>query len=156
MDRNATWIFLAAQLAAGQPVALLYVLDSKGSSPGRQGFHMVAASGGGICGSIGGGIMEHKLVEKARQMLAEETPNYWLRKQVHRKEEASHRSGMICSGEQLVLIWPIYEKTAALESLLEALQAGQSGQLRLSPKGLEFGPQEGSGIKSFVYHSEED
>ena len=48
---------------------LLYVLESKGSSPGRQGFFMAVNSNGEMEGSIGGGIMEHKFVEMAKEKL---------------------------------------------------------------------------------------
>ena len=48
---------------------LLYVLESKGSSPGRQGFFMTVNAKGEMAGSIGGGIMEHKFVELAREKL---------------------------------------------------------------------------------------
>ena len=60
------WEFIAEKLRSGIPVILLYVLESNGSSPGRQGFKM-AVSNGELCGSIGGGIMEYKLVETAKE-----------------------------------------------------------------------------------------
>ncbi len=48
---------------------LLYVLESKGSSPGRQGFFMVVNATGEMEGSVGGGIVEHKFVELAKEQL---------------------------------------------------------------------------------------
>ncbi len=48
---------------------LLYVLESNGSSPGRQGFFMGVNSLGEMEGSIGGGIMEYKFVEMAKGKL---------------------------------------------------------------------------------------
>ena len=60
------WEFIKDKLNASIEVMLLYVLGSEGSSPGRQGFKMAVAADGTFNGTIGGGIMEHKLVEKAR------------------------------------------------------------------------------------------
>ena len=101
-----TWALAAACLRAGTPVALLAVLHSQGSSPGRQGFKMTVTATT-VAGSIGGGIMEHKWVELARQRLHNAGAAPLLRPQVHRREAPTDRSGMMCSGEQDVLLWPL-------------------------------------------------
>ena len=54
----AVWRLALSSLQRNIPVLLLYVMESKGSSPGRQGFFMVVNGEGGTEGSIGGGIME--------------------------------------------------------------------------------------------------
>ncbi|RSK36006.1 XdhC family protein [Hymenobacter metallilatus] len=100
------WQHAAVNLRAGIPVALLCVLQSVGSSPGRQGFKMTVTAGS-LAGSIGGGIMEHKFVELARTLLRQPGFAPVLRHQVHRREAPSNRSGMICSGEQWVLLLPL-------------------------------------------------
>ncbi|HEX6334791.1 MAG TPA: XdhC family protein, partial [Flavisolibacter sp.] len=63
------WRMIAECIKNDQPVMLLYVVDSTGSSPGRQGFMMAVTPGGLMEGSIGGGMMEYKLVELAKQRL---------------------------------------------------------------------------------------
>ncbi len=78
------------------------VVESTGSSPGRAGFKMFVASSGAMHGSIGGGSMEHKLVELARSLMDQPHAFPFLKRQVHRSDEARDRSGMICSGEQTV------------------------------------------------------
>jgi xanthine dehydrogenase accessory factor len=100
------WTLAAAALRAGQPAALLCVVRSAGSSPGRQGFKMVVTTAA-VAGSIGGGIMEHKWVELARQRLREGDYAPLLRPQIHRREAPADRSGMMCAGEQEVLLWPL-------------------------------------------------
>ena len=72
------WQFLNKKLQSDISTILLLVLESKGSSPGRQGFKMAVAADGELCGSIGGGIMEHKLVEKATDMLQKEEKDFFL------------------------------------------------------------------------------
>ena len=91
---------------------LLYVLESHGSSPGRQGFFMAVAKNAEMEGSIGGGIMEHKFVEMAKKRLDEEQPvdKKGIYKQMHDKEAGRNQSGMICSGEQTILLLPLYQK----------------------------------------------
>ncbi|WP_210519850.1 XdhC family protein [Hymenobacter terricola] len=126
------WTLAAASLRAGTPVALLCVLRSEGSSPGRQGFKM-AVTAAEIAGSIGGGIMEHKFVELARQRLREGDTTPLLRPQIHRREAPADRSGMMCSGEQDVLLWPLMASNLANVMAIEkALQTGAGHYLALS------------------------
>ncbi len=75
---------------------LLYVLQSEGSSPGRQGFFMAVTATGATAGSVGGGIMEHKFVEMAKTILQQDTRELTIRKQVHNKNAVREQSGMIC------------------------------------------------------------
>ncbi|WP_426490547.1 XdhC family protein [Hymenobacter sp. 102] len=125
------WQHAAASLRAGVPVALLCVLTSEGSSPGRQGFKMVVTADD-MTGSIGGGIMEHKFVELARTLLTEGSFAPVLRRQIHRKEAPTDRSGMICSGEQQLLVYPLSAADLpAVLGIVELLQLGQ-GRLQLS------------------------
>ena len=134
------WTLAAACLRAGRPVALLAVLRSEGSSPGRRGFKM-AVTADTVAGSIGGGIMEHKWVDLARQRLREADATPLLRPQIHRKEAPADRSGMMCSGEQDVLLRPLtpadLPAVAAIESSLQTLSGGF---LELSATGLQFQP----------------
>jgi len=87
---------------------LLVVAESSGSSPGRQGYKMAVAADGGLCGSIGGGVMEVRLVEECRAILSKPDANaamfsgFELKEQVHQKR-SPNASGMICSGKQTVI-----------------------------------------------------
>jgi xanthine dehydrogenase accessory factor len=133
------WTLAAASLQAGTPVALLCVLRSEGSSPGRQGFKM-AVTADAVAGSIGGGIMEHKWVELARQRRREANASPLLRPQVHRREAPADRSGMMCSGEQDVLLWPLTaDDSPAVLAIENALQIHSGGCAELSLEtGLRF------------------
>jgi xanthine dehydrogenase accessory factor len=98
------WNLIAESLDKQIPVTLLYVLESKGSSPGRQGFFMAVNAEGDMEGSIGGGIMEHRFVEIAKRTLSQKSI---LQKQIHAKTAHKNSSGMICSGEQSILLYQI-------------------------------------------------
>ena len=119
---------------------VLYVLESHGSSPGRQGFFMAVNANGEMEGSIGGGIMEHKFVEMARERLkAQRKLGTELRKQLHDKSAATDQSGMICSGEQTVWLYLIQQADQpAIHQIISTLENNEYGVLQLSPSGLQF------------------
>ena len=121
------WALAADALRAGQPAALLCVVRSAGSSPGRQGFKM-AVTLDAVAGSIGGGVMEHKWVELARERLRQGNYAPLLRPQVHRREAPANRSGTMCAGEQEVLLWPLQAAdllaAAAIEVAVRQLGGG--------------------------------
>jgi len=119
---------------------LLCVLESHGSSPGRQGFKMAVGPSGEMDGSIGGGIMEHKLVELSKSLLTDDKSPFkpFIKHQVHRAE-AHDKSGMICSGEQTIAFYYINEKDAEwVDQLDKSLQNNEKGILSLSEKQISF------------------
>jgi xanthine dehydrogenase accessory factor len=137
--QQAVWKLIAGSLSRDVAVMLLYVLQSSGSSPGRQGFAMAVNADGAMEGSIGGGIMEHKFVEMAKEQLSQQTPKIALRQQFHDKKAAKNQSGMICSGEQTILLYPVKaEDKKYIEQIIESIGADKNGLLRLSPQGLQF------------------
>jgi xanthine dehydrogenase accessory factor len=149
--RLPLWRLALSSLQQAIPVLLLYVVESKGSSPGRQGFFMVINAAGEKEGSIGGGIMEHKFTELAREQLRQNTPVLSLRRQIHDKEVAKDQSGMICSGEQTILICSLQQTdTTTLRQLLNSLEQYQTGRLQFSPRGMDFSLQPPE--KDFFFH----
>jgi xanthine dehydrogenase accessory factor len=155
-----TWKFLHDSLSNDIAAMLLYVVESKGSSPGRQGFMMVVNEKGNIEGSIGGGIMEHKLVELARQKLFVKTADAetaFLKKQLHDKLAAANQSGMICSGEQTIFFYrPKATDRSTVQSVINALQENKNGSLQLSPGKMVFDENDPAEKFSFLFQSEED
>jgi xanthine dehydrogenase accessory factor len=136
------WKFVKESFEKNTPVMLLYVLESSGSSPGRQGFFMAVNASKEMEGSIGGGIMEHKFVEMAREKLAVDS---WqltegeIKKQIHDKSAAKNQSGMICSGEQTIFIYTIRERDIEpVKKLISSLEQNKNGTLHLSPEGILF------------------
>jgi xanthine dehydrogenase accessory factor len=140
MDNTlAYWGFIRENIDRQVPVMLLYVVESIGSSPGRQGFKMAVNAAGEITGSVGGGIMEYKFVEMAKERLNSENGYISLHKQVHNKEAAKNQSGMICSGEQTLLLYIIQPRDAAhINNIIDCLQHHKTGCLSFSPAGMSF------------------
>src|SRR5215510_12682053 len=133
-----TWNIIRESLRQHIPVMLLYVLESSGSSPGRQGFFMAVNATGDMEGSIGGGIMEHKFVELAKEKLSAVSPEPLadVKKQVHDKSAVKNRSGMICSGEQTILLYePRKEELETIRRIIVSLEESRNGSLTLSPAG---------------------
>lgn len=136
---------------------LLYVLESRGSSPGRQGFFMAVNAKQEMEGSIGGGIMEHKLVEMAKEKLRAGKRQPGIRKQFHDKSAGKNQSGMICSGEQTILLYPVQPKDAGhIAKLIVSLRKNKNGTLQLSSKGIKFSSAIPEKDFDFVMTTEED
>ena len=118
---------------------LLYVLESEGSSPGRQGFKMAVAADNEFFGSIGGGIMEHKFVEMAKSKLQSTISGADIYKQVHDKTVAKNQSGMICSGEQTIFLYHIKDKDLThINALIVSLNNNKNGSLQLTKTAITF------------------
>jgi xanthine dehydrogenase accessory factor len=118
------------------------VLESKGSSPGRRGFLMSVNAAGEMEGSIGGGIMEHKFTELAKERLRQNEKILAVKRQVHDKEALKDQSGMICSGEQTNLLYSLQPSDKpVLEKIITSLEQHRHGCLSLSPNGIAFAEQ---------------
>jgi xanthine dehydrogenase accessory factor len=152
-----TWNLALSGLQRGIPTMLLYVLESKGSSPGRQGFFMVVNEEGVMEGSIGGGIMEHKFTEMAREKLREKEAVLSVRRQVHDKDVVRDQSGMICSGEQTILLYTLRaEDAAVVHNIKSCLEEYRNGSLQLSPGGIRFLSTVPDRDFNFYHRSDED
>jgi xanthine dehydrogenase accessory factor len=140
MNSISTWKLIRSSMEQGIPVMLLYVLESRGSSPGRQGFFMAVNEKSEMNGSIGGGMMEHKFVEMAKEQLKHQSGTGTdIRKQVHDKSAVKNQSGMICSGEQTILLHILQPaEVKQIENIIHSLEQLQNGTLTLSPAGIRF------------------
>ena len=140
MKSIETWKLMEQSLQADVPVMLLYVLESHGSSPGRQGFFMAVNADAQMKGSIGGGIMEHKFVELAKEKLRTEMHGQGaIKKQMHDKAAAKDQSGMICSGEQTIFLYRLKtEDLLVVQNIIRSLEANKNGTLLLSPSEIGF------------------
>lgn len=133
------WQLINKSIQKNIPVMLLYVLESKGSSPGRQGFFMAVNAEGEMEGSIGGGMMEHKFVEMVKEQIRVGSRESGVRKQVHDKSASTNQSGMICSGEQTIFLYPVKKNDAVtIQQIISSLEQNKNGSLRLSQEGLFF------------------
>lgn len=137
------WLEVQKRVTDLDPLALLCVVESIGSSPGRAGFKMCLPIGSALFGSIGGGIMEKKLVDLTADLMDRENSFPFLKRQVHQADLGKDRSGMICSGEQTVAGFFLYE-AEAIQLVADILAAfddrEQPRELEFSSKGIRIIP----------------
>ncbi|MBL8180332.1 MAG: XdhC family protein [Blastocatellia bacterium] len=147
-DKQEIWKFAALRLI-GEVVTLLVVSESSGSSPGRSGYKMAVASDGELCGSIGGGVMEVSLVERAKSKV--QGPKSKVINQIHRRD-VDNASGMICSGRQTVVIMRLTAADVdAVNSIIDGLR--QRTPIAFEISNLGFGIVEGTTDGSRRYFS---
>lgn len=150
------WHFLYEKLKAQTAVLLLWVLESEGSSPGRRGFKMAVASDGDFYGTIGGGIMEHKLVEKAKKLLTTGSNIISLLRQHHAKEVARDQSGMICSGSQLIAFVPLFPETKhIIKQIADSFKHHKTDFIQLNPTGISI-HQDNAAMPGLKYKTAND
>jgi len=142
------WNHIDQTLANKNQLYLLTVIESSGSAPGRRGFMMMVDEKDNLFGSIGGGIMEYKLVEKAKQLLKCSQLKSFCIKQVHRGD-AHASSGMICSGEQTIAFTPITHADKALIS-----KCAESDVIQISETGIKAIPNSEEEICQIVSESQ--
>ena len=165
------WHFILNKLQKSEAVTLLVVAESSGSSPGQSGFKM-AVTKDEICGSIGGGVMEVRLVEDSRFGIQDsrlkiedsrfkvqdsrdgaEDSNFIgqdsrLIEQVHRKN-ALNSSGMICSGRQTVIAKELAKgDLVTIAKIIERLEEGLETDLEITAGAFEIIQETGFGESS--------
>ena len=70
----AFWERVHGHLSAGSRVFVACVAEHTRGSPGTAGAKLLVADSGELFGTIGGGAMEHRLVEQARALLQGDHP----------------------------------------------------------------------------------
>lgn len=98
------WKFIYDKLHAKIEIILMVVADSSKSSPGKRGFKMAVSSDGNLVGTIGGGIMEQKLVEGCKRNFNNNISVNTAKKLYHNKTARGEHSGLICGGTQTVIL----------------------------------------------------
>ncbi len=132
---NEFWQILKREIESDFKVVLMYVLESKGSSPGRQGFKMLVSSSGLLSSSIGGGFMEHKLVELCKKDLLNRNFKPFIKRQIHQDSIEKDKSGMICSGEQTIAFYYLSKDDY---HLIDSIAGTQKGVFIANETGIQF------------------
>jgi xanthine dehydrogenase accessory factor len=103
-----------AELEAGRPFALVTLISERGSTPRAAGAQMLVREDGSITGTIGGGLLEATMMEKAATAIREG------RSQVSSLELAGRTltdMEMLCGGSAEVLIAFVPPADAALRAV---------------------------------------
>lgn len=94
------WEAAALAVRTGRPAAMVTVLSKRGSAPRHSGAHMVVFADGEVVGTIGGGAVEHRLLDVAREAMVRGAPTRW-------SGNLSRDLGMCCGGEMEVFVEPL-------------------------------------------------
>jgi len=88
---------------SGQPAALATVIRARGSVPRHESSKMLVFADGRIAGTVGGGELENRTIEEAKQVLREGA----ARVITHSLVDPSRGDAGVCGGEVEVFIEPV-------------------------------------------------
>lgn len=113
------------KLEAEEPLVLATVVDADGSTPRGAGARMLAGRDGRLWGTVGGGAVEYRCLELAREVLecgGSREEHFSL------TPDDLHGLGMVCGGRVRILLQYIpaadVDTLSVLERALPALEAG--------------------------------
>ena len=145
MDFQSFWEKGYALLQSGQPIYGCWVAANTKGSPGTPASRTWIIESGESFGTIGGGIMEAKLIERARTLLQQKTSlKPTLRTLKHGTPGSEdEQSGLICGGEQQIVetILDPDEALPIIEALLRICKTDEANKV------LQLSPDEGMVLK---------
>ena len=106
---------LQAALDAPAPVLLISIVRASGSTPRKTGALMLAGTDGLLAGTIGGGLLEHRCLERAAQH-----PDAPHRETFVLDNRQAGAFGMVCGGTAEVLFTPLRDRALLARALAAA------------------------------------
>jgi len=97
MHEAEVWEALARWRAAGRRFVLATVVETRGFTPRKPAAHMLIAAGGETSGTVGGGAIEHEVMEHAATLLARGGHAVL-------KRHLTQELGMCCGGEMTLFL----------------------------------------------------
>lgn len=140
----AYWKKVLSLLNKGQNVFIAMVVDHTIHSPGTTGAKLLVTENKEMMGTIGGGIMEFTLVNRAYNILNNGNFTPEIQSLDHKKTGTDEQSGMICAGKQTNLYYVCEpEKDGEIvDKIVQNLIEGQSAIVSISPEGMSLHKQE--------------
>ncbi len=136
------WKTLASHVEEGQRVFLALVAAHGDHSPGTAGAKLLVPERGEARGSVGGGVMEHRIVERARAVLAageDFAPE--IQTLDHHRRGHGTASGLVCAGSQTNLYYLCLPERdrPAIERVVALVEADRPGVLAIRASGMAAG-----------------
>ena len=143
MNSIPLWKLIRESIRSNTPCALLLAVETRGSGPGRPGAAMAVTLNNSARGTVGGGVMEHRLAGRARKMLETGTcsPELFMYDHVDdnnhiESDRGGTPSGMICSGSQTTAVFPLQPgDLETADMIISILENRGTGTLYLSGTG---------------------
>ena len=152
MKDQQFWEFISTKIKKNKSVILMIVVNHEKGSPGKEGFKMAVSSDGEMVGSIGGGIMETGIVNKAKDWLKTKQRIHEIEKLFHRRQVSLKRSGLICSGTQTNVYTSLNKKDISLiENISKIISSRSKGVLKITEKGIKLLKNKRN-VEHFIYN----
>ena len=137
---SSFWERVHGHLSARSRVFVACVAEHARGSPGTAGAKLLVAESGELFGTIGGGAMEHRLVQQARALLQNDGQGTGKHTVVHREAAGGDASGLICEGSQTnvfcVLGGP--RDLDSVRSIAATVRNDQRGWIEIDDAGLRL------------------
>ena len=132
------WVTILQKLSDKQKVFLALVAHHTPGSPGTTGAKLWVSETGETYGTIGGGIMEYKLIDRAKKILQQEDFKPEIQTLYHRTSGLGEKSGMICSGSQTNLYYLSHPSRdrEIIEKVVSLIERDISGSLLIDSSGM--------------------
>ncbi|MHA2168347.1 MAG: XdhC family protein [Candidatus Kariarchaeaceae archaeon] len=136
------WKNALESLESGEKTILCIVVSHTGSTPGKTGFKMLVKKTGEFIGTIGGGKMERKLLDRCQILFSETSFTTSIITQSHyANAPEEERSGLICSGSQDILITQLKTKNLDdIRFIVASYGDEYFGVLSIDRNGLSIDP----------------
>lgn len=126
------WQKIKAELLAEKDVVLALIVEKKGSAPRGVGAHMLILQDGTTVDTIGGGILEHLAVEKAKVNLVQKKSSI---EDFSLNNKTAAQIGMVCGGQIKVLLQYLNKKDLPqIETAINLLENGQKFIVKIAWK----------------------
>jgi len=111
-------VFQALQtlISSKQPCMLVSAVGGSGSVPRKMQSHMLVTESGRLCGTVGGGAIEGKAIELAKELLARKECTF---QEFVLREKDAQNLGMVCGGKVTLHFKYASHEDAALCSVVE-------------------------------------
>ena len=141
---SAFWEQVGGHLERGERVFVACVGEHTRGSPGTAGAKLLVSEGGDLFGTVGGGMMEHRLVEQARAALREGGAPPEKRTLVHSDTAGGERSGMVCEGSQTNVFCVLAgdRDRATVRAIAAAVRADRPAWMVIDAAGLRLTQRE--------------
>lgn len=130
---------LQTEIASGRGAMLATIAGDQGSAPRGAGAMMAVGSAGRLQGTIGGGMLEFRVIQLAQQLIAEERGHF---QQYRLTKDEVAGLGMVCGGDVDVLLTYIAANAANADVLAvmnNHLAKHLTGWLLLPCDGMHLG-----------------
>ena len=145
------WNRISEELENDRPVFLAVVVGHEKGSPGTESAQLLVTEGGESLGTIGGGIMEARLLEEANEALQGEARTPVLRVLHHKQTDKREVSGLICGGAQSMVTAVLDSRYRPLVAdVCERLKSGKEGTVTFSSAGITLGDEDLDQPSAFV------